>query len=157
MVRTDIKKSESKKAIIAILNMFDVGVVHLIEDIDMDRPRNAITLTFDMHQLFGNFEIFFRRVADDDTADTYQIQAFRPFLAAQFQFPIRRTFFSHPSIDPPLERLLELHSAIGHVLHLSGAADYINAILSDMEDGVVREDGSTQLGALVNAALLINT
>ncbi|KAK3687440.1 hypothetical protein B0T22DRAFT_527268 [Podospora appendiculata] len=118
--------SESKKATIAILNMFDIG-------------------------------IFFERVADDDTADTYQIQTFHPFLSAQLQFPICRTFFSHASIDPPLERLLELHSAIGHVLHMSGAGEYINTILRNLEDGVVQEDGSTQLGALVNAALQIST
>lgn len=150
--------SESKKATIAILNMFDVGVIHLIEGIDIDRPRNAITLSLEMHKFFGNFEIFFERVVDNDTAaaDAYQIQAFHPFLSAQLQFPLRRTLFSHASIDPPLERLLELHFAIGHVLHLSGAGEYINAILRDMEDGMVREDGSTQLGALVNAALQIS-
>lgn len=137
--------------------MFDIGVIHLIEGTDIDRPRNAITLSLEMHRFFGNFEIFFERVADDCTADTYQIQAFHPFLAAQLQFPVRRTLFLHPSIDPPLERLLELHSAIGHILHLSGAGEYINVILRDMEDGVVREDGSTQLGALVNVALQIKT
>ncbi|KAK0655416.1 hypothetical protein B0T16DRAFT_396876 [Cercophora newfieldiana] len=149
--------SESKKAAIAILNMFDVGVIHLIEGVDIDRPRNAITLSFEMHRIFGTFEIFFERVADDDTANTYQIQAFRPHLAARFQFPLRRTLFPHSSIDPPLERLLRLHSAIGHVLYLSGAGEYINVILRDMEDGVVREDGSTQLGALVNLALQMST
>ena len=156
MVHTNIKKSESKRATIAILNMFDVGVIHLIEGIDIDRPRNAITLSLEMRRFFGNFEIFFERVADDDTADTYQIQAFHPFLAAQLQFPVRRTLLLHPSIDPPLERLLELHSAIGHVLDLSGAGEYINVILRNMEDGVVREHGSTQLGALVNVALQIS-
>ncbi|KAK0655444.1 hypothetical protein B0T16DRAFT_396971 [Cercophora newfieldiana] len=149
--------SESKKAAIAILNMFDVGVIHLIEGVDIDRPRNAITLSLKMHRFFGTFEIFFERVADDDTANTYQIQAFRPFLAAHLQFPVRRTLFSHPSIDPPLERLLRLHSAIGHVLHLSGAGEYIDVILEDMEEGVVREDGSTQLGALVNVALQMSS
>ncbi|KAK3337681.1 hypothetical protein B0T19DRAFT_413287 [Cercophora scortea] len=149
--------SEHKKATIAILNMFDVGVIHLIEGIDIDRPRNAITLSLEMHRFFGNFEIFFERVADDDTTDTYQIQAFHPFLSAQLQFPIRRTLFSHASIDPPLARLLELHSAIGHVLYMSGAGEYINTILRNMEDGVVQEDGSTPLGALVNAALQIST
>ncbi|KAK4182728.1 hypothetical protein QBC35DRAFT_509405 [Podospora australis] len=74
-----------------------------------------------------------------------------------YDFPIRRTLFLHPSIDPPLRRLLELHSAISHVLHLSGASEYINMILRNMEDGVVREDGSTQLGAMVNVALRIST
>ena len=136
--------------------MFDIDVIHLIEGTDIDRPRNAITLSLEMHRLFGNFEIFFERV-DNNTADTYQIQAFHPFLVARLQFPVRRTLFSHPSIDPPLERLLRLHSAIGHILHLSGAGEYINVILKDMEDGAVQEDGSTQLGALVNVALQIKT
>jgi hypothetical protein len=152
-----LPKSESKKATIAILNMFDVGVVHLIEGTDIDRPRNAITLSLGMHKYFGSFKIFFERVAEDDSADTYQIDAFRPFLRARLQFPIRRALFSHTSIDSPLERLLKLHSAIGHVLHLSGAGGYIDEILRDMDDGMVREDGSTHLGALVNLALLIST
>jgi hypothetical protein len=51
----------------------------------------------------------------------------------------------HPSIDPPSERLLALHSAIGHILYLSGAADYLQVFLRDMEEGVVRGDGLTQL------------
>jgi len=151
--RSNIKKNESKKVTIAILNMFDIGVIHLIEGVEIDRPRNAITLTHDMHKFFGGFKIFFERVVDDDTPGTYEIQAFRLFLAARAHLPVRRTLFSHPSIDPPSERLLALHSAIGHVLHLSGAGEYIDRILRNMEEGVVREDGSTQLGALVNAAL----
>ncbi|KAH6624130.1 hypothetical protein B0J18DRAFT_444384 [Chaetomium sp. MPI-SDFR-AT-0129] len=145
--------NDSKKAAIAILNMVDIDVIHLIEGADIDRPRNALTLSLEMHRRFGNFEIFFERVVDDDTADTYEIRAFHPFLAAVLRVPVRRTFFSHPSIDPPLERLLQLHSAIGHILHLSGASEYIDDILRDMEDRVVREDGSTQLGAMVNVAL----
>lgn len=153
-----LEKNESKKATIAILDMFGVGIIHLLEGIDIDRPRNAMTLSLEMHRFFGSFKIFFERVADDDAADTYQIRAFHPFLAARLQFPIRRTLFSHASIDPPLERLLKLHSAIGHVLYLSRAGEYINTILRDMEDGtLVQEDGSTQLGALVNVALQIHT
>lgn len=58
-IQTNIKKSESKKAAIAILNMCDVGVIHVIEGTDIDRPRNALTLTLEMHKPFGNFDIFF--------------------------------------------------------------------------------------------------
>jgi len=46
----NIEKSESKKAAIAILNMFDTGVIHLIADTDIDRPRNAISLSPEMHR-----------------------------------------------------------------------------------------------------------
>ncbi|KAK0657948.1 hypothetical protein B0T16DRAFT_402788 [Cercophora newfieldiana] len=143
--------NESRKAAIAILNMFDNDVIYLIEGTDINRPCNAITLSQDMHQCFGHFDIFFKRIADA-LPNTYQIQTFLPFLAGG-RFPITRTLFTHPSIDPPSERLLALHSAIGHILHLSGAGDYVQAILNDMETGVVQQDGSTQLGLLVNLAL----
>ncbi|KAK0654984.1 hypothetical protein B0T16DRAFT_450731 [Cercophora newfieldiana] len=143
--------SDFRKAAIAILNMFDVGVIHLIEGTNINRPYNAMTLSLEMHRLFGNFDIFFERVTE--TPHTYNIRTFDPFFEKGLNLPVRRTFFEHPSIDPPSERLLALHSAIGHVLHLSGAGEYIDRILRDLEDGMVREDGSTQLGPLVNLAL----
>ena len=148
---TNSQKNETRKAAIAILNMFDSGVMHMIEGINMHRPYNAITLSLEMHQRFGQFHVFFERVADADAPPhTYRINSFLPFSN---QFPVTRTLSTHPSIDPPSERLLALHSAIGHILHLSGAGDYIQAILRDMEDGIVREDGSTQLGDLLSIAL----
>lgn len=52
-------QDESKRTALAILNMFDDGVVHLIEGSDIDRTRNAITLTMEFHQLFGRFDVFF--------------------------------------------------------------------------------------------------
>ena len=45
---------DPKKAAITILNMFDLGVVHLIEGTDINRPYNAITLSHAMHQFFGS-------------------------------------------------------------------------------------------------------
>jgi len=84
----------------------------------------------------------------------YRISSFLPPALSRL-FPVRRTLFVHPIIDPPSERLLVLHYAIAHILRLSGAGDYINKILEDMEDGMVREDGSTELGVLVNLALKV--
>ncbi|KAK0707775.1 hypothetical protein B0H67DRAFT_647917 [Lasiosphaeris hirsuta] len=56
-----------------------------------------------------------------------------------------KDLFVHPTIDLPSERLLALHCVTAHILHLSGADDYIDKILRDMEAGVVRGDGSTEL------------
>ncbi|KAK3366604.1 hypothetical protein B0T24DRAFT_633337 [Lasiosphaeria ovina] len=132
--------------------MFDNGVINLIEGTDIDRPRNGLSLTHDMHQLFGAFNIFFEPVANA-APHTYRIDTFLPSFLAH-QIPVVRALFIHPSIDPPSERLLALHSAIGHILHLSAAGDYIEHILRDMEDvQVAREDGKTQLGVLVSLAL----
>lgn len=44
---------------LAILNMFDDGVIHLIDRNDIDRTRNAMTLTMEFHQFFGWFEGYF--------------------------------------------------------------------------------------------------
>jgi len=147
----NIQQNDSRKVAIAILNMFDSGVMHMIEGTDIHRPYNAITLSLEMHQRFGQFHIFFERIADANAPPhTYLINSFLPFSN---QFPVTRTLSTHPSINPPSERLLALHSAIGHILHLSGAGDYIEVILRDIEDGVVREDGSTQLGDVLRMAL----
>lgn len=129
--------------------MFDSGVMHMIEGPNMHCPYNALTLSVEMHYRFGEFDVVFERVADAPP-HTYRIDTFVSFMT---QFPVTRTLSTHPSIDPPSERLLALHSAIGHILHLSGAGDYIQVILRDMEDGVVREDGSTQLGDMLSVAL----
>jgi len=91
------KKSEFRKAAIAILNMFDVGVIHLIEGTDINRPYNAITLTFEMHRLFGNFDLFLERVTE--TPHTYTIKPFDPFFEKGLHLPVSRTFFEPPPND----------------------------------------------------------
>lgn len=147
---------EGKKAAVAVLNMFDLGVAHLIEGVDINRPYNAITLSPWAHKNFGDFKIFFELVSDADAApSTYRIGTFRPPALAR-HLPIVRSLFTHPTIDPPSQRLLALHCAIAHILHLSGAGDYIQKILRDMEDGTIRTDGSTELGLMVDLALRVH-
>jgi len=151
--RQDGTIDNPKKAAITILNMFDLGVVHLIEGPYMNRPYNAITLNLEMHQFFGQYKIFFARIPDTPP-HTYQIGTFLPPLVSPL-FPITRILFVHPTIDPPSERLLALHCAIAHILHLSGAGYYIDKILRDREHGRVCADGSTELGILVDLALRV--
>src|SRR3569833_1536860 len=76
VVSADLEKSESKKAAIAILNMFDVDVIHLIEGDDINRPYNAISLTKEMHESFGRFDVFFERISDASHPPTYRIILF---------------------------------------------------------------------------------
>jgi len=146
---------EGKKAAVAILNMFDLGVAHLIEGININRLYNALTLSPRAHKNFGDYQIFFEPLSDTDAPpSTYRIGTFRPPALAR-SLPIVRSFYMHPTIDPPSQRLLALHRAIAHILHLSRAGDYIENILRDMEDGIVRADGSTELGLMVDLALRV--
>ena len=49
----------------------------------------------------------------------------------------------------PSSRLLAIHSAIAHILHLSAAGRYIDKIFEDLKQDDIRADGSTELGYLI--------
>nr|XP_001390780.2 hypothetical protein ANI_1_264044 [Aspergillus niger CBS 513.88]XP_001395751.2 hypothetical protein ANI_1_824104 [Aspergillus niger CBS 513.88] len=55
----DADLSDSKKNVLRILDMFDPGVIHLIDGPKIDSPINALTLTLDYHRMFGEFQIYF--------------------------------------------------------------------------------------------------
>ncbi|KAI0144480.1 hypothetical protein GGR57DRAFT_507531 [Xylariaceae sp. FL1272] len=147
--------NDSKQAALAILNMFDTGVVHLIDGTDIDRPRNAITLTGFLHTLFGDFQVYFERVPDQPS-HTYRIASFLPLqLISEVTFPITRTLYvtDDKSVDPPSPRLLAVHRAIAHILHFSAAGEYIDGLLQDMDKGGVQSDGSTELDRMLRLGL----
>lgn len=126
--------------------MFDDGVVHLIESIDFDRPLNAITLTHDFHQLFGGFEVYFEPTGNEP--HTYRVDSTSTGILRHRIFPVDRTLFltDTRTIDPPSPRLLAIHSAIAHILHMSAAGRYIDSVLEDLDQGEISVDGSTPLG-----------
>ncbi|CAK7223056.1 hypothetical protein SCUCBS95973_005048 [Sporothrix curviconia] len=123
--------------------MFDLGVAHTIDGVDIDRPRNALT-----------FNVYFDHVPG--AYHTYWIRSFLPpRMNRLYGIPVQRELFvtgTH-TIDPPSPRLLAIHRAIAHILHLSGAGDYIDAILRDLEYGIVRADGFSELDQMVSLVL----
>src|SRR6201999_2160227 len=118
-----------------------------------DRPLNAITLTHYFHDEFGKFEIFFEPYGDQP--HTYQIKSVYTGLLCPAILPVVRTLFltDTRTIDPPSPRLLAIHRAIAHILHLSGAGGYIERILRDLDEGEVVADGSTPLGHIAQLRL----
>ncbi|KAK2785867.1 hypothetical protein FQN53_007243 [Emmonsiellopsis sp. PD_33] len=144
----DGQLSDGKKAALAVLNMFDYDIVHLIDGANIDRPFNAMSLSQHLHTDFGRFSIFFDPIPGQE--DTYRIDKFLP-PALLPTIPVTRTLYlaDNGSIDPPSSRLLAIHRAIAHILHLSGAGDYIDKILRDIEELGVQEGGETELGRIV--------
>ncbi|KAJ5938322.1 hypothetical protein N7466_001456 [Penicillium verhagenii] len=149
----DTDLSDSKKDVLQILDMFDPGIIHLIDGPNIDSPTNALTLTLDYHRLFGEFQIYFERTG---IRHQYRIDSTEhsPFLRDPL-FPVTRllTLSPHRTVDPPSPRLLDVHRAIALIMKLSGAGEYIERILRDMEELNVREDGSTHLGHLASLRL----
>jgi hypothetical protein len=133
--------------------LFDQGAAHLIDGVDIDEPRNAMTLTLTLHMDFGRFKVYFEPVPDQQ--HTYQIKTYLPSSILSGIVPVTRTLYLMPDriIDPPSPRLLAIHSAICHILHLSAAGQYIDKILEDKEERGIKADGSTELGYLVKLGL----
>ncbi|CAG8139265.1 unnamed protein product [Penicillium olsonii] len=145
--------SDSKKNALRILDMFDPGIIHLLDGPKIDSPMNALTLTLDYHRLFGEFQVYFERTG---TPHQYKIDSIEssPFLRDPL-FPVTRSLTLSPqrTVDPPSPRLLDVHRAIALIMKLSGAGEYIDRVLRDMEELDVREDGSTHLGYLAGLRL----
>ncbi|KAM3548482.1 hypothetical protein ARSEF4850_009385 [Beauveria asiatica] len=145
---SDVTLDSSREGALQILNMFDTDVVHFIEGPDIDRPRNAMTLTHNLHQDFGDFQIYFEPEAQ---ANTYRINTFLPAAIHNF-LPVTRELFltEDRTIEPPSPRFLAIHRAIAHILYLSAAGAFIDTILNDFDQRATRADGTTHLGELVN-------
>jgi hypothetical protein len=145
----DRKLAESKQIAHRVLAMFNPGAIHLIDGVDIDRPMNALTLTHDLHRLFGNFEIAFQPVGTQP--HTYKVDYVESDRMGRVEkLPVTVSLFLTPdrSVDPPSPQLLAIHSAIGRILHLSAAGEYINDYIRDLEEmkgGEVMHDGSTPL------------
>ena len=135
--------------------MFDNGILPLIKDSLIDKACNAITLSIDLHRRFGSFEVYFEPTSENP--HTYCIQSTED---AVFQkpmiFPVTRALYLATSrpIDPPFERFLAVHRAITLILHLSAAGSYIDKVLEDLKETDIKEDGSTELGRLVELKYL---
>jgi HNH endonuclease len=132
--------------------MFDPGIIHQIEGVNIDGPYNALTLTHDLHQRFGDLSIYFEPVSPH----TYVVKPTTsyPFFRRP-KLPLTRTLFitSDRTIDPPSSRLLAIHRACSLILHLSGAAEFVNKVIRDMDEKAVESDGTTALGSLVSLGL----
>jgi hypothetical protein len=128
--------------------MFDPGITHLIDGPNIDSPSNALTLTVDNHLLFGEFQIYFEPAG---RPDEYGIHSAESGVLSDPYFPVTRTPTRSPNdtINIPSPRLLGVHRAIPLILKLSGACDYIEQILRDLEQVTAEADGSTNLGDIM--------
>lgn len=144
-----LAQNDNREEAFKILNMFDNGVTRLIEGPGIDRPHNALMVTHNLHSFFGNFQIYFEPIHEEQ--NTYRINTFLPRPVLNNLLPVTRTLFLTEArvIEPPLPRLLAIHREISHILHLSTAGSYIDRILQDAAEQDVRVDGSFPLARLV--------
>ncbi|PWY91464.1 hypothetical protein BO94DRAFT_462542 [Aspergillus sclerotioniger CBS 115572] len=135
--------------------MFNPTAIPLISGNDIDRPMNALTLTQNLHTLFGRFEITFKYIGPH----TYKIDYVKQDRLLQIvKLPVTRTLYLTPdrNIDPPSVDLLKIHHTIAKILHLSAAGEFIDKFLRDMEEmegGQVMSNGTSRIDEYVRFKL----
>ena len=120
----------------------------------IDSPKNMMSLTPILHKAFDLFEIYLEPQKDNNS---YEVKVWKKPYPSGLPVPI--ITFSNgakSSIDLPSKELLKLHCAIGHILHMSAAAESIELLFRQLDDVDVDvyEGGSTALGDLVRLRLL---
>jgi hypothetical protein len=118
---------------------------------------NVMTLEYDIHAWFDELKLWFEAVVSglqsvspcseclqDDKENTYNICVTKERILGQFQVnPIEFTS-ADPDLPLPNPTYLKIHAACCRVAHLSGAGEYMDKVLEDVEDmGVLSKDGSS--------------
>ncbi|RHZ55286.1 hypothetical protein CDV55_100628 [Aspergillus turcosus] len=142
--------AESKQIAYMILKMFNPTAVELINGADIDRPVNALSMTIELHRLFGNFKIAFEQIGPPGS-HMYKVDYVKPGHRVRVEkLPVTVSLPLPPerNIDPTSPELLAIHSAIGRILHLSAVGEYIDKFFRDMEElegGEIMANGSTRI------------
>jgi len=124
--------------------------VHLRVCVEYDIARARSRLQ-DYHRLFGGLKLYFE--AETDSPNKYTIKSTKPWYLPNL--PVTQTLFvtSNHNIESPMPRLLAIHRACCLILHLSGAGEYLDPVLRDMEEGTLRNDGTTKLTSILSLKL----
>ncbi|KAI9838513.1 MAG: hypothetical protein M1837_002439 [Sclerophora amabilis] len=150
--RESSEVSEQQRLMRSLLDMFDPGILREFQDNDIDRPRNAITLTYTKHRQFGDLRIFFEPTPTwTHERQEYVVKTIVPHFPHS---PVTRVLLEHGREEMPSRRYLALHAACARICQLGGAAQYIEDIDDELEKGILRADGGTDVGALIAAQLL---
>ncbi|KZP25790.1 hypothetical protein FIBSPDRAFT_1041158 [Athelia psychrophila] len=114
-------------------------------------PANTFLLRIDLIHTFKHFTWWFQST---DEPHKYRIMTYM----TNFAFSNKRvTFVNHSNSDIPLPdpKILRLHAALARVLFASGAGEYFDHVWRSATTlGVLKEDGTSDIGALLSALAL---
>lgn len=149
----------TKSFVWQILNMFQPGTSMQLEGALIDTPANALMLATEIHNEFGRLRCYFEMIPG--SAHTYEFKTTRdavPLLPGLYPASGCVMFRNHEPegkqlADLPCPKLLGLHAACCKMMEMAGAAEYVDAVLDDMErmqeEGTLAENGSSDIGMLL--------
>lgn len=145
----------SKRMVWRILNMFAPGISNSLAGDLIDTPMNAMILTADLHERFGNLDCYLQPTPEANTYTFHMVRGKAPLVPSAT--PTEKIVFTNhdeePCADLPSAKLLGIHRACCMMLSMSGAAEYVEHLLDDtetlMERGVLAEDGSSNFALVM--------
>jgi hypothetical protein len=125
---------------------------------DVNREDNIMMMITPLHEEFGLFHLV---LEDTPTPNRYRLKLFPRFASIYTPLlPSNRviTLTSHdPLFHLPGAKHLQLHAAIGNILHASGRAESIEKLIRDLGEtggSALSKDGSTNISDLLSVSHL---
>ncbi|KAH9002540.1 hypothetical protein EDB86DRAFT_2847233 [Lactarius hatsudake] len=138
-------KHEHASSFLAILSCFGYkGLPDRLTGKKIHSLDNVMTLELNMHDSFDQLDIWFEAVKG--SPNTYTMKTTDPVFLAKCKAADRKITLTSgdPRLPLPNPDYLEIHAACCRVAHLSGAGEYMDKVLEDLEDTrVLSEDGSS--------------
>ncbi|KAJ5871705.1 uncharacterized protein N7529_004058 [Penicillium soppii] len=125
---------------------------------DVNREDNIMMMLTPLHEEFGLFHFV---LEDTPTLDRYRLKLFPRFASIYTSLLPRDRVITLTSHDPlfhlPRAEHLQLHAAIGNILHASGRAESIEKLIRDLGEtggSALSKDGSTNISDLLSVSHL---
>ncbi|KAF8639378.1 hypothetical protein AX17_001534 [Amanita inopinata Kibby_2008] len=137
------KKLEYATSVWPVLEKFGYRNIFMeLNGAGMHHLENVITLTLDLHGLWDSLFLCFEAT---EKPNTYRLWApHRCFIAPHYKTIIEFTTPDPKKLPLPSPVYLAIHASCCKVANLSGAAQYIQKILNDLEyTQVLSEDGAS--------------
>lgn len=121
-----------RHAIRSIIEMFDPSIKEILSPTSLRSPANMLTLDRAQHELFASLMIYFER-----TSSPFEYRLWSPLedhVGRRGQNYTTVKLTSNEGIEPPSERLLDIHRIMARILAASGAREYVNLMVERWEE-----------------------
>ncbi|KAH9171033.1 hypothetical protein EDB89DRAFT_1973712 [Lactarius sanguifluus] len=126
---------------------------------NINSPMNAIYMTSIEHDMFGRFEFYLDKEAYPDIPHKYKVRMPRQGAilsngSLDSEVDVEFPTLEASSVEPPNPDYLKIHAAFAKVLHLCGAAEYIERIERGAEtEGTLHLDGETDFASYLRSKI----
>jgi len=126
---------------------------------NINSPKDAIYMTKTEHVAFGRFKFYLDKEAYPDTPNKYKVRMSRAgkrLSNGSCEVDVEFRTLEESSVEPPNPDYLKVHAAFAKVLHLCGAAEYIESVERDAEmKGTLRLNGETDFASYLRSKLAV--